>query len=65
MGKVLEWWMILYYPVLFLLLYVGNRSDRLRGKSERRDKALGCIFMCLVVGPLAINIAQIIFHAVR
>jgi hypothetical protein len=58
---MLAWWIALYYPAIFLLMYVGNRLDKKRGESRRRDQALGCLFMGLVLFPIVFNIIQIVF----
>lgn len=59
--------MILYYPLIFVLIGVGNYlSKRLVGDPAKRraDMALGCAFMVLVTGPLIINIGQIAYRAI-
>jgi hypothetical protein len=65
-GSVLGWWIALYYPLIFLLIGIGNYfSKRLATDPAKRraDMALGCAFMVLVAGPLIINIGQIAYHA--
>ena len=52
------WWLILYYPILFAVLYGGNRlSNRYpEGSPERNrtDLGLGCAFLAMPFAPVIV-----------
>jgi hypothetical protein len=59
---MIAWWVILYYPLIFLLLLVGRRLDKrfVADPSKRRkaDTALGCAFFALLWAGFIIMIGQ-------
>jgi hypothetical protein len=62
-----EWWIILYYPVIFAVICGGKRfTDRYPEKSPQRNRAemaLGCAFLAMPSAPLIVFAVWFVSHA--
>jgi hypothetical protein len=58
------WWLVLYYPIMGLLIFIGNKvADRYPNESvvrERAEMALGCGILALPGAPLILFIGSLI-----
>jgi hypothetical protein len=56
MSTLSAWWIILYYPVIFAVIFGGKRfTDRYPENSPQRNRAemaLGCAFLAMPSAPL-------------
>jgi hypothetical protein len=62
---MLGWWMILYYPILRLIFYIGNRIEKRKGVTRKTDMMLGCAFMRVVGLPIFVNVLLIVYRAFK
>jgi hypothetical protein len=55
----LTWFAILYYPLLFLILFIGHRVR----PSRKTDLRLGCALMAVLGTPFVYSLGQIAYLA--
>jgi hypothetical protein len=66
-GCKMLWWLILYYPVIFAIIFIGKRIESRYPQDSvernRMDMALGCAFMSMPSMPLIVGIGYLVKHA--
>jgi hypothetical protein len=66
MGRILSWWMILYWPIMGLLIFLGTRLEkRYPAGSVQRNRielVLGGAILAMPGLPLIIAIGSILMR---
>ena len=60
------WWLILYWPIMGAVIFLGNRLDKRYAagsvRRERADMALGCAILAMPGVPLVLGVGWIFVH---